>query len=68
VLGDLVRMGRFPFRTERHCRWCQFHVACRRHQLSSEVRVLEHPDHHRYYLMHEKTEKNSVLPGQDASA
>jgi ATP-dependent helicase/nuclease subunit B len=65
VLGDLVRAGRFPFRTERHCRWCQFHVACRRHQLSSETRVLEHPDHRRYFSLEEKIEKNSMLPGKD---
>jgi RecB family exonuclease len=68
VLGDLVLAGRFPFRTDRHCRWCQFHVACRRHQLSSETRVLEHPDHERYFSLQGKTEKNSTLPGENESS
>ena len=61
VLGELVGQGRFPFRTDRHCRWCSFHLACRRHQLSSETRVLEHPDHERYFLMRKKSTRNPML-------
>jgi len=63
VLSHLVETGRFPFRTDRHCRWCQFHLACRRHQLSSETRVLEHPDHERYFRLRKKTTQKPLLDG-----
>jgi hypothetical protein len=61
VLEHLVAAGRFPFRSAHHCRWCHFHLACRRHQLSTESRVVEHPDHDVYFRMKDKTKKNSLL-------
>ncbi|HET9232957.1 MAG TPA: PD-(D/E)XK nuclease family protein, partial [Candidatus Eisenbacteria bacterium] len=63
VLGNLVDRGRFPFRIDRHCRWCPYHLACRRHQLSSVIRVLEHPDHTPYFLTQKKSTQRPLLDG-----
>jgi RecB family exonuclease len=61
VLDRLVERGRFPFRSGYHCRWCPFHVACRRHQISAEARVEEHPDHQDYFKMKKKTKTKPML-------
>ena len=51
VFDSLYKEGRFPFNgPSRHCGWCDFKVACRRHHVPSKNRVEEHTDHENYFL------------------
>jgi RecB family exonuclease len=61
VLGDLVRHGRFPFRSGRHCDWCEFRRACRRRHHASRQRVESRADLVPYFLTQKKTKTKRMI-------
>ncbi len=61
VLVKLVRTGRFPFSPGRHCDWCRFDDACRRHHYASAERVAGHPEHADYAGVQEKSKRKPLL-------
>jgi RecB family exonuclease len=68
VLDLLSREGRFPFKSEFTCQWCEFHHACRRHHYPSRERVERHPEYRLYFAMQGKAKTKPLLPPEEHPA
>jgi RecB family exonuclease len=56
VLGDLLRHGRFPFRSHDGCRYCSYTLACRRDHPASARRVANFEGFERYFALQRAAE------------
>jgi hypothetical protein len=57
VLADLHRDGCYPFRSDKHCEWCDYQQACRRHHPPSVERAQQFADARAYHGLDDKSTK-----------
>ncbi len=67
VLAALALGGRFPFRPGRHCDWCDFRPACRRHHYPSAARMEEHHAYREYFRLEGKGKRKPTLAQVEAA-
>jgi ATP-dependent helicase/nuclease subunit B len=61
TLVDLARRGRFPLRSERHCAWCAYRLACRRNHPPTLHREWLDVDGRRYARLQRKSTRGPLL-------
>jgi ATP-dependent helicase/nuclease subunit B len=61
LLGEIAREGRFPFNAGRHCDWCDFRPACRRHHYPSTERLQATGAYRDYFRIQRKSKTKATL-------
>lgn len=65
TLVDLARRGRYPMRSDRHCSWCPYRLACRWNHPPTLHRETLDADGRRYALLQDKSTKNPLSDDQE---
>ena len=61
VLVDLARRGRYPLRSDRHCSWCAYRLACRWNHPPTLHRETLDADGRRYSELQDKNTQKPVI-------
>jgi RecB family exonuclease len=61
VLAASATLGRFPFRSDFHCQWCDYSSACRKTHYPTRVRVEEGPEYRAYFRTQKKRKRKPRL-------
>jgi ATP-dependent helicase/nuclease subunit B len=65
TLVGLVRRGRFPMRSDRHCSWCAYRLACRWNHPPTQHRETIDADGLLYASLQDKSTKDPLIPGRE---